>query len=260
MTSSRLDQELVKRGLLASRSRARLAIKEGHVVVDGDTVLRPSQQVGPTADIRIDPVAGRYVGRGARKLSAALGDFPIEVEGRRAVDVGASTGGFTEVLLENGASSVVAIDVGRGQLHDRLRADARVVSIEGLNIRGADIVAIGAPFDVIVADLSFISLQTVATELAALGATGSDWVVLVKPQFEVGAADLGKGGVVRSGGARLRALERVVSGLMAAGLYPHGVTRSPVAGGSGNIEVLLWLRASGPALPAEELYKVLNDE
>ena len=257
---TRLDQELVRRRLSASRSRARAAILEGQVVVDGATATRPAQKVVPGANITVAEESHRFVGRGAQKLAAAVEAFGIDVVGRSAVDVGASTGGFTDFLLQRGAASVVAVDVGHGQLHERLVADSRVDIREGVNIRYANAVGLGAPFELVVVDLSFISLRLVALVLASLGEAGSDWVVLVKPQFEVGAAELGKGGVVRSPEARGRALVAAARALGEAGLVVRGAIRSPIAGGSGNVEALLWLQSSGPEMPESDLYKVLLDE
>ena len=257
---TRLDQELVRRRLSASRSRARTAILEGQVVVDGATATRPAQRVDPGANITVAKESQRFVGRGAQKLAAAVDAFGIDVVGRSAVDVGASTGGFTDFLLQRGARSVVAVDVGHGQLDERLVADSRVDIREGVNIRYSDTVDLGAPFDLVVVDLSFISLRLVAAVLASLGEAGSDWVVLVKPQFEVGAAELGKGGVVRSPEARGQGLAAAASALGDTGLVVRNAIRSPITGGSGNVEALLWLRRSGPEMPESDLYKVLLDE
>ena len=258
---TRLDQELVRRRLSASRSRARTAILEGQVVVDGATATRPAQRVDPGANITVAKESQRFVGRGAQKLAAAVDAFGIDVVGRSAVDVGASTGGFTDFLLQRGARSVVAVDVGHGQLEEhisefiekRKRANA-------FDIRYSDTVDLGAPFDLVVVDLSFISLRLVAAVLASLGEAGSDWVVLVKPQFEVGAAELGKGGVVRSPEARGQGLAAAASALGDTGLVVRNAIRSPITGGSGNVEALLWLRRSGPEMPESDLYKVLLDE
>ena len=257
---TRLDQELVRRRLSASRSRARLAILEGQVVVNGSTARRPAQQVDPDTAIIVAEAAQRFVGRGAHKLAAAIDAFGIDIIGRSAIDVGAATGGFTDYLLQRGAPSVVAVDVGHGQLHEKLAADPRVDIHEGINIRYADPIGLGAPFDLVVVDLSFISLRLVATVLASLGGAGSDWIVLVKPQFEVGAAELGKGGVVRSAEARANAVVTAAGALGDAGLVVQAAIPSPIAGGSGNVEALLWLRRSGREMPQSDLYKVLLDE
>lgn len=259
MTRSRLDQELVKRSLMSSRSGARAAIRDGLVRVDGVQAGKPAARVATDSVIEVDPRASRFVGRGSRKLDAALEHFEISIAGRRAVDVGSSTGGFTDVLLDAGAVGVVAVDVGHDQLHPRLLADERVEACEGINIRYVDAPELGAPFDVITVDLSFISLGLVADVLARLGGDDSDWVVLVKPQFEVDRGDLGKGGVVRSEMIRDAALERVVGYFASAGLVTVGAIPSPIKGGSGNSEALLWLRRGGMAISAANVFKVAPD-
>ena len=200
--SSRLDLALVERGLAPTRARARDAILRGHVRVNGTPAAKPAQTVPRDAEIRLDDPAARYVSRGALKLVAALDHFGYAADGRTALDIGASTGGFTQVLLERGARKVFAVDVGHGQLDPALADDARVVSREKLNARdltpGGHRRAGGA----IVADVSFISLRLVLPPALAL-ATGDAWgVFLVKPQFEVGRAALGKGGIVRDADAR----------------------------------------------------------
>lgn len=259
MSRVRLDHELVKRQMVSSRNGARTAILDGQVAIDGETAIRPSQQVAPGADIKISAEAGRYVGRGALKLKAALDHFTVDVVGRTAIDVGASTGGFTDVLLQAGASQVVAIDVGHDQLHQRLRSDPRVTVVERANIRYADTDGLGAPFSLVVADLSFISLRLLTTVFAGLGDDQSDWILLVKPQFEVGAPEIGKGGVVRSAAAQGRALNDVAEAFAAAGLVTVGVMASPITGTGGNREALLWLRGSGEQVTSRKLFKVLGD-
>lgn len=184
----------------------------------------------------------RFVGRGGEKLSAALTTFPIAVTGRRAVDVGASTGGFTDCLLQAGADHVVAVDVGYGQIDWKLRNDGRVTVVERTNIRHADPTDLGAPFDLVVADLSFISLRKVAVPLAELGAEDADHVYLLKPQFELERSEIGKGGIVRDGQARVKAVTMVVDHLDGLGLGTVGLIRSPISGAKGNIEMLAWLR------------------
>lgn len=256
MKSSRLDQELVHRSLMPTRSGARTAVLDGLVVVDGVVATKPAAKVQPTSVIEVDPEAGRFVGRGAKKLLAAIESFEIVGTGKRAIDVGSSTGGFTEVLLGTGVAEVVAVDVGTDQLHDRLRRDSRVHVHEGTNIRSVSPVMLGAPFDLITVDLSFISLDTVADVLARLGGDGSDWIVLVKPQFELQRDELGKGGVVRSEAARRRALHKAVSSLAKAGLVTVGAIESPVHGGDGNQEALLWLRRSGVSVDVDDVFKV----
>ena len=260
MDTTRLDQEMVARSLVESRSGARRAIREGHVTVDGTRVQRPAYQVAPESVIHVDPAATRWVSRGGHKLAAALAHFAIEVAGRSAVDIGVATGGFTDVLLQHGATRVVAVDVGHNQIVPALRSDERCEVHEGLNVRELEPERLGAPFDIVVVDLSFISLRLVAAVLADLGGTATDWVVLVKPQFEVGRSNLGKDGVVKTARARGNALVGVVDSFTEVGLVARGIVASPIRGGSGNREALLWLRRSGTALGAAELFKVLGDE
>jgi 23S rRNA (cytidine1920-2'-O)/16S rRNA (cytidine1409-2'-O)-methyltransferase len=259
-TRKRLDRVLVDRDLAATRSQARHAILLGQVAVDGATVWKPGLTVPAAADIVVDPAAGRYVGRGGFKLEAALDRFAISIEERTAVDVGASTGGFTDVLLWHGARRVAAVDVGHDQLHPSLREDERVDVFEGVNIRDATPAMLGGPFDVVVVDLSFISLALVADRLAALGHRHSDWVLLVKPQFEVGRAHVGKDGVVRSADARGTAVTGVAAAFERLGLLVRGVVASPITGTAGNREALMWMRCDGEPVTRDELIKVLADE
>ena len=181
-----------------------------------------------------------FVSRAGKKLDAALQSFAVPVAGRRSIDVGASTGGFTDCLLQRGAASVVALDVGYGQLHWRLRNEPNVEVIERTNIRHADLVAIGAPFDLIVADLSFISLTTVSSALGALGGDDADWVVLIKPQFEAGRERVGKGGIIRDPAVRYDVVHDVTAHFHGIGLGLHGVMESPITGATGNTEYLAW--------------------
>jgi len=198
--------------------------------------------VAPDTPIQLVSDERRWVSRGALKLLAALDAFPVQFGGKRVLDVGSSTGGFTEVALDQGAVSVTALDVGRAQLHELLRADPRVVSMERTNFRLADLDEIGAPYPVIVADLSFISLCAVASQLAGAADAGGDLILLVKPQFEAGKGDVGHGGVVRDHSVREQAVRDVISCLGDAGLGASGLIRSPIEGRDGNVEYLLWLR------------------
>ena len=237
----RLDELLVRRGLFASRSRARDAVLRGAVMVDGATAAMPGQTVPDKALLAVDDPARAYVSRAALKLVAALDHFGLDPSNRVALDIGASTGGFVQVLLERGARSVVAVDVGHGQLHQGLAGDPRVKSIEGLNARDLSLAGIGgvAP-GFVTCDASFISLRLVlppALELAAPGAAG---IFLVKPQFEAGREAIGKGGLLRDqdegerSAARLRDWLDGMPGWRALGLVP-----SPIEGGDGNREFLL---------------------
>lgn len=201
--------------------------------------------------VSVDPDLARWVSRGAHKLMAALAEFPVEVAGRRCVDVGSSTGGFTQVLIEEGARSVVALDVGSDQLADSLRADSRVTVREGTNVRDVASSAIGGPFDLAVVDLSFLSVKLIAGTLAELIEEGGDVIVLVKPQFELQRRDLGKGGVVREASKRVEAVRGVVDRLHLAGLGTRGLIVSPIEGGDGNVEYLLWCVQGAEPLEVE---------
>ncbi len=241
----RLDQHLVALGLAASRSRAWELIHEGHVRVDGLTVKKPAHLVSEACEVTLARSAWDYVSRGALKLKAALEHFEIDPRGWVALDVGASTGGFTEVLLEAGVVRVYAVDVGRNQLHARLRDDPRVVVLEGVDARALTAAFVPEPIALVVADVSFISLtKALAAPLARAGPEA--WLIaLVKPQFELGPKAVGKGGVVRDARARQAACERVCHWLetkarwRVAGLIP-----SPIPGRSGNLEYLLAARAN----------------
>ncbi len=260
MPRTRLDQELVRRGLFETRSSARNAIRDGQVTVAGVLADKPAQRVEGTTDIVVDDEKTGYVGRGALKLLQALDSFGLDVSGSAAVDVGASTGGFTQVLLEKGARSVAAIDVGSDQLHRVLRSDPQVDVWEQTNVRGIDVDAVGGPFDVVTVDLSFISLTSVAGDIERLGRKDADWVVLLKPQFEVGKAGLAKDGVVRDEQRRIGTFTLVSDAFSAVGLVIMDIARSPLPGGSGNVEALLHLRREGVPISSEAAFKVLRDE
>lgn len=239
----RLDQALVARGLSPSRARARDSILRGRVSVDGAVVTKPGQPVAPGAALAVDDPADAYVSRAALKLVAGLDAFAVPVEGRRALDIGASTGGFTQVLLQRGAVHVTAIDVGHGQLHADLAGDPRVTSIEGLNARDLGPAHLAAAPDIVVSDVSFISLTLALPPALTLAAPGADLVALVKPQFEVGRAGIGKGGLVRDPAAGKAAAERIADWLGGRdGWQICGLIPSPLAGGDGNEEYLLGAR------------------
>jgi 23S rRNA (cytidine1920-2'-O)/16S rRNA (cytidine1409-2'-O)-methyltransferase len=243
--------ELVRRGLARSRGQARDLLAEGAVRVDDLVARKASHLVDDSTPICVESSAPHWVSRGAGKLAAAFAEFAprgLRVEGRRCLDVGASTGGFTQVLLEKGAAHVTALDVGHDQLAPQVREDPRVEERSHTSIRGVRAADLAGPFDLVVADLSFISLTLVLPTLAALVAQDGDLVVLVKPQFEVGRARLGKDGVVRSPTHRAGAVIEVARAARDAGLFPRGLARSPVRGGEGNAEYLLWIgtdRADG---------------
>jgi 23S rRNA (cytidine1920-2'-O)/16S rRNA (cytidine1409-2'-O)-methyltransferase len=242
----RLDQMLVTRGLAPSRSRAQDLIKRGFVSVAGVRCDKPSYEAKDDVAIAISADAPSYVSRGAEKLLAALLHFELEVAGRVALDVGASTGGFTEVLLERGAARVYAVDVGTAQLHERLRSDPRVISIENADARALTAVDIPERAGAIVVDVSFISAIKVLPAVLPFAAPGAWLVVLVKPQFEAGRENIGSGGIVRDDAARRLALEGVREFLRAEpGWSIIGDLPSPILGGSGNAEFLLGARFSG---------------
>jgi 23S rRNA (cytidine1920-2'-O)/16S rRNA (cytidine1409-2'-O)-methyltransferase len=198
--------------------------------------------VGSDTPIEVISEERKWVSRGAQKLLAALDAFQIRVEGLSALDIGSSTGGFTEVLLDRGARSVVALDTGRAQLHESLRSDPRVISMEKTNFRLADATAIGGPFDLVVGDLSFISLCAVASKIAQAATAGADIVLLVKPQFEAPRDQVASGGVVTEPATRRQTVLKVIGCLDEAGVGAKGVIRSPIKGRDGNVEYLLFLR------------------
>ena len=208
--------------------------------VNANAAPKASTLVSPSDAVHLLAKPEPFVSRAGKKLDAALASFAIPVTGRRAIDVGASTGGFTDCLLQRGIASVVALDVGYGQLHWRVRNEPTVEVVERTNIRYADVDAIGAPFDLIVADLSFISLTTVSSALCALGGEDADWVLLIKPQFEAGRDRVGKGGIVRDATVRYDVVHGVTSHFHAAGLGLQGVIVSPITGATGNIEYVAW--------------------
>jgi 23S rRNA (cytidine1920-2'-O)/16S rRNA (cytidine1409-2'-O)-methyltransferase len=236
----RADQLLVVRGLFDSRARARAAIEAGLVVADGRVVAKPSEQIPEDAVITAQP-AHRWVGRGALKLDHALTLWPVAVEGRVVLDVGASTGGFTEVLLDRGAAKVFAVDVGLGQMHETVSADPRVVNLERTDARNLTPEVIPEPPSLIVCDASFISLAKVLPAALALAASDADLITLVKPQFEAdGPKAIGKKGVVKDPAAHAAAVQGVRDWLESLGWSVQATTESPITGGDGNVEFLLW--------------------
>jgi 23S rRNA (cytidine1920-2'-O)/16S rRNA (cytidine1409-2'-O)-methyltransferase len=238
MVATRADVLLVSRGFFESRARARAAIEAGLVSANGALVLKPSALIEPDASIMAE-AAHPYVSRGGVKLAAALDHFAIDPSGLAALDVGSSTGGFTDVLLRRGASHVVAIDSGRGQLHPSLRDDIRISLFEGMDVRAFDPAAMPGPAALAVADVSFISFTLVLPALTALLAPRARLVALVKPQFEVGPARIGKNGIVKDHAARLEAVDRVSEAARTQGWTVTGVIESPITGGEGNLEYLL---------------------
>jgi len=245
---SRLDAELVRRGLARSREHAVALIADGRVTVGGQAATKPATGVeaGAPVVVRTDPDQPSWVSRGAHKLLGALEAFPVDVQGRRALDAGASTGGFTQVLLGRGAREVVAVDVGYGELAWALRTDERVVVHERTNVRELTPEAIGGPVDLVVADLSFISLRLVLPAITACAEPGADLLPMVKPQFEVGRDRLGAGGVVRDLTHRADAVATVAQAAADLGWGTAGVVASPLPGPAGNVEFFLWLRRDAP--------------
>jgi 23S rRNA (cytidine1920-2'-O)/16S rRNA (cytidine1409-2'-O)-methyltransferase len=234
----RLDLELEARGLLPSRARARDAVLRGTVRVNGVPARKPNQMVGALDVIVLDDPAAAYVSRAALKLIAGLDAGGVPVAGRACLDVGASTGGFTQVLLERGAVRVFAVDVGHGQLHDDLAADPRVVVMEGVNARDLTRATIPDPIDLLVCDVSFVSVTKVLAAPLALCRAGADAVVLIKPQFEVGRERIGGGGIVTHQAAIDAAVAEVIAFMARHGFASRLTLPSPISGGDGNREVV----------------------
>lgn len=260
---ARLDAELVRRGLARSRQQAAEMVEQGRVAVRGVVAGKPATVVDRDTPVTVRATAEReWASRGAHKLIGALAAFDVDVAGARCLDAGASTGGFTDVLLHGGAAQVVAVDVGYGQLVWRLRSDHRVRVLDRTNVRALRAADIGGPVDLTVADLSFISLRLVLPALVGCTAPEGDLLPMVKPQFEVGRDRLGAGGVVRDPELRAEAVLGVVAASADLGLTLVDVTASPLPGPAGNVEYFLWLRrsATGPRRPAEELVHMAVQE
>ncbi|MGP9693748.1 TlyA family RNA methyltransferase [Brachybacterium sp. AOP25-B2-12] len=261
MTSRRLDLALVDAGLARSRTHARRIIEEGRARIDGRAASKPSAPVHPDAALGVVDVPDgiEYASRAAHKLAGALDVLGIDVRGHRCLDAGASTGGFTDVLLRRGAAEVVAVDIGHGQLSPHLREDPRVHVLDGTSIRGLSSATVGGTVRTLVADLSFISLTTVIRDLAGLVEPGGDLVLMVKPQFEVGRARLPRTGVVRDPEDRRRAVRAVADAAGAASLTLHGVGRSALPGQDGNVEYFLHLgRSTRPGAPGPRGYDMID--
>jgi 23S rRNA (cytidine1920-2'-O)/16S rRNA (cytidine1409-2'-O)-methyltransferase len=238
----RLDLLLVERGLFETRERAQRAVMAGAVEVDGRRAEKPGTAVAIDAALAVAGPREPFVSRAGRKLAAALDEFAIDPRGRVCLDVGASTGGFTDCLLQRGAARVYALDVGRGQLHASLRGDSRVVVLEGRNARRLDPADVPEPVALITIDVSFISLRLVVPAVAPRLAPGGDLVALIKPQFEAPRGSVGKGGILRDEALRRAVIEQRARELAALGLDLVGVIDSPVAGMGGNREALAHLR------------------
>ena len=239
MTRSRLDEALVARGLYPTRSRARDAVKRGTVTVDGVTITKPAQPIAENAVVALTDEARAYVSRAALKLKHALDHFGLSPKGLNCLDVGASTGGFSEVLLEHGARHITAIDVGHDQFNPSLARDPRVTLKEGLNARELAETDVETPLQFIVCDVSFISLKLALPNALALAAPGASLVALIKPQFEAGREALGKDGIVKSEVLHKRICDDIASWLQVSGWRVIGLLPSPLPGGSGNKEFLI---------------------
>ena len=260
----RLDAELVRRGLARSREQAVALIADGRVTVSGRATAKPGTGVAPAEAIVVTPTTDsrQYVSRGGHKLAGALDVFEpagLTVTGRRCLDAGASTGGFTDVLLRRGAAEVIAVDVGYGQLAWALRTDPRVTVLDRTNVRYLSPDLVGDPVQLVVVDLSFISLRLVLQPLIACATADADFVLMVKPQFEVGRELVNRGGVVRDPVLRADAVRDVATAASSAGLGVAGITASPLPGPAGNVEYFLWLRADAPALDPDLVERAVRE-
>ena len=256
---TRLDAELVRRELARSREHAADLIESRSVLVSGIPATKPATQVDAETSITLQGDRDDFVSRGGHKLAGALEVFAgVEVSGKVCLDAGASTGGFTDVLLRGGAKLVVAVDVGYGQLAWELRQDPRVKILDRTNIRHLTGEMVGEEIDLVVADLSFISLSLVLPALAAVSKPGADYVLMVKPQFEVGREKLGAGGVVRDPALRRAAVLDVAESAYDVGLGTMGIAASPLPGPAGNVEYFLWLRRGAPAIDAADVDRAIE--
>jgi len=250
----RIDRLLVDRGLVESRERGQAMIIAGNVLVNGQKVEKAGSLVPEDADIRILGAQMPYVSRGGLKLEKALAEFKIDVAGRTALDIGASTGGFTDCLLQHGAIKVYAVDVGYGQMAWKVRQDPRVVVIERTNIREMDPALIPEKTDIVVIDVSFISLEKVIPPVLQFLKSGGEIIALIKPQFEVGKGQVGKGGIVRDEVARTAAVEKVRTAFQTNGLEVKGIIPSPITGQDGNVEYLIYAVRTGTLNPGASAF------
>lgn len=244
----RLDVYLTERGLVKSRERAKELIKAGQVLADGKTVTKAAYDVGKNVDIKIIGEQLKYVGRGGLKLEKAIEEFGIELNGRVCIDIGASTGGFTDCMLQNGAAFVYAVDVGHGQLDEKLLTDDRVLNMEGTNIKNLSLEDFPRKPDFISADVSFVSLKQILPKIRELFPENGESAVLIKPQFEAGRANIGKNGIVKDRKVHESVLKDIISFCFSVGLVPEKVTHSPISGGDGNIEYLAYLKVGTQAV------------
>jgi len=261
-TRRRLDAELVRRGLARSREQAASLVAGGRVLVAGQAAAKPATQVAAGDPILVTEAGTEpeYASRGGAKLAGALAAFPgLRVAGRRCLDAGASTGGFTDVLLRAGAGHVIAVDVGYGQLAWALRTDERVTVLDRVNVRQLQPAQVAPAPDLVTADLSFISLALVLPALVRCASPEADFVLLVKPQFEVGKGRVGAGGVVRDPGLREQAVASVAADAAGLGLGVAGLAASPLPGPAGNVEYFLWLHRDAPPLDPARLRRVIAE-
>src|SRR5262249_31895321 len=243
----RLGKVIVERGLAENRTKAQALILAGQVIVNQQRVDKPGQLVQPDSEIRIKRETSRYASRGGLKLESALGNFRVDPSGRHCLDVGASTGGFTDCLLQHGAAHVWAVDVGHNQIIWRLRNDPRVTVLEGLNARNLSPEMFPLKFELATIDVSFIGLAKVLPAISDCLTDVADCIALVKPQFEVGKGEVGKGGVVSDREKHRRVLNEVRKSAESSGLWAHAAIESPILGADGNREFFLHLRRSEPA-------------
>lgn len=252
---ARLDAEMVARGIARSRQRAKEMVEAGNVEVNSVRAKKASQEVSPE-DVIVSHEEEKYVGRGALKLERAVEEFALDLAGKVCIDIGASTGGFTELMLMKGAAKVYAVDVGTGQLAQSLRDDGRVVNMEGTDIRGVSPDTIGGRADIVTADVSFISLTLILPKIYELLDESGTAAVLIKPQFEAGRSGIGKNGIVRDRKVHIRVLSDIDSFARSLGFVCEKYVPSPVKGGSGNIEYLVKLRKTG-VLPVSHDFRRL---
>jgi 23S rRNA (cytidine1920-2'-O)/16S rRNA (cytidine1409-2'-O)-methyltransferase len=260
MAKERIDRILVDRGLAQTRSRAQAMILAGTVLVSDQRIDKPGQMVDSESEVRIKGDSSKYVSRGGLKLEAALREFDIDPEGKLCLDVGASTGGFTDCLLQRGATRVWALDVGHNQLAWKIRNDARVVVIEGHNARDMPKERFGTTFEIATIDVSFISLTMVVPAVLSVVSDEADIVALIKPQFEVGKGEVGKGGIVRDPRKHRAVLNGIVGFAAGIELDTFGLVESPILGAQGNREFLIRLRkAGGQGIPALQVQERILD-
>ncbi|MBQ7013070.1 MAG: TlyA family RNA methyltransferase [Oscillospiraceae bacterium] len=244
-TETRIDVALLERGLCRSRTRAKTLLKEERVLLNGIVCTKPSMMIRDTDDLKLVEGDDAFVGRGSLKLEEALRRFPVSPSGRTCLDVGASTGGFTDCMLRSGAMIVYAVDVGHDQLDVTLRKNPQVVNLEGTDIRLLDRSRLARKPDFCSIDVSFISLQLILPAVYALLSDGADCIALIKPQFEAGKSNIGKKGVVKSAKVHVQVLEQVIGFARSIGFSVQGLCPSPIRGGTGNAEYLLYMKKSG---------------